>query len=248
MIENKYGKPAYNPAEVSNKQPSLEMLSKEMIDLSPNRPGVALPGIKSITVSTPPPMSRHLLSVGEYIVDNQGMVTGSGDHMTTDAKTVISKDMSQHSGEKNSEPKTINFKPKAAPRKSNFSSPESNNRPTNLFVPQPVEKSDASVSTPKFSHKDNEYLPRKSASDMNAILNEVNNVYNPAFNLDRFKQFVFSHPIKNKKGFVKFLEEIKTDVDSIKMIAMKEPCPPKVPLRQINKSKARLPRQTCIVP
>ena len=67
--------------------------------------------------------------------------------------------------------------------------------------------------------------------------NKVNNVHASDFNIDRFKAFIFSPKIRKKNEFLKFLQEIKTDVDMVKMFISRLPYPSKVHLVQLDKKK-----------
>ena len=225
---------------ISNKPPSMEMLEKEMISIDKTPVSHKNHTLKNITLSSPPLPTKPLATVGEFILESQGQ----GDVHTIDAKTVFSKDLSYNSGENKSEHESMIIKPKPIPRKSNFSSPESGKKPISLFnnqlispVKVPTFEPPSLGKLPEAQAKQGSSSPKKLASKMNAVLNAVNHVHHPSFNFDRFKNFLFSRPIKNKQGFIKFLEEVKNDVDVIKMIAMKEPSPTKVTLRQINKSR-----------
>lgn len=82
----------------------------------------------------------------------------------------------------------------------------------------------------------NDRILNKKASFQFEIYSHINNVYHPNFEFDRFKNFLFSWPLKNKQLFQKFLGEIKDEVDMIKFITVKEPCPPKVSLVKLDKS------------
>lgn len=237
----------------NNKPPSLQSLNKDMVSLDYSPSITPSQTVKKITVSTPPANVKPLLSVGEFILDTMAAGTGTGDGQTLEAKTVISKELSQKSRENSSEKlKVINVKAKLGARKSNFSSPESHSKPISLFTPVPVEPFNQNKPIkpiaiedslpPKLPKEGNESPPRK-ASNMNAALNAINHVYHSQFDANRFKNFIFSNSIMNKPVFFKFLEEIKTDVEVIRMIHQKEACPPKIALRQINKSNLFFTRQ-----
>lgn len=219
---------------------NLEQLSKEMIQYC--SPALLDKHHKADIFMSSPPLQKPLQNVGEFILQTHETPEDlrTFDHQTLDAKTVISNDFSQNSGDK-----SIKFgKVKPAPRKSAYSMPGKgvkNN--TNIFsipevaspvVQPPVINADKSDD----SNKAQISLGKVAAKKYEGYTH-VNDVYDPSFSFERFKSLIFSRPIKHKEGFQKFLLEIKADIEMIKLISMKEPCPPKVPLLKLDKSSLR---------
>lgn len=230
MQDSADGSSAYN----WKKPPSLQQLSKDMISISSQVSVMS----KDPKTSSQNQRGNNMLPTGRYLIGQEAI---PGNNQTPDDKTT-SKDSSNLDADNLSDVENLVIKPKTQARKSNFSSPESNQNPMSLFQARDTSKLNKPVIQP-FSIqspskiKPNPPAPRKSAIQMNAVVSEVNNVYHPDFNFERFKGFAFSRPIRNKLFFQKFLEEIKADVDIVLWIDKKEPCPTKVPLRHLDKSK-----------
>lgn len=100
---------------------------------------------------------------------------------------------------------------------------------------KPEKKSDTTVALPK--PKQEEDKKSITIAQKSQAYNKVNNVYSPDFKIDRFKAFIFSQDIRKKSDFLKFLQEIKTDVDLVKMIITRQQCPNKVFLVQLQRNK-----------
>lgn len=62
-------------------------------------------------------------------------------------------------------------------------------------------------------------------------------VNSPSFDIDRFKLLLFSKNNENSKQHRKFIKEIKLDLDVVKQIPQKEPCPAKVVLVDLDRSR-----------
>ena len=58
----------------------------------------------------------------------------------------------------------------------------------------------------------------------------VTDVNSPEFDLSKYKFLIHSRGYFNEKEYRKFIKEIKIDLDVVKRIPQKEPCPPKVVL------------------
>lgn len=215
----------------------LHKLSKDMIRIQ--SPEVKSSYSKADIFMSSPPLQKPFMNVGEFILNTHEMLEDlrTFDHQTLDAKTVISNDFSQHSGDKSIKIGKI----KAPPRKSGYSMPGKGiKKDINIFSIPEVDMSDIQASSIKNKQIVDKAKPEVSMSKIaakdNDAYTQINDVYHPDFNFERFKSFIYSRPIKNKAEFQKFLLEIKADVEMIKLISMKEPCPPKVPLLKLDKS------------
>ena len=218
----------------------LQQLSKDMITIQSTE--VITRTSKADIFMSSPPLQKYLINVGEFILSTNEMreELRTFDHQTLDSKTVISNEFSEQSGDKSV--KIGKLKP--IPRKSGYSMPGKGvTKDTNIFSIPEVDMLDiqtSSISKKQIAEKAKPEASRgKIAAKENDTYSQINDVYHPDFNFDRFKSFIFSRPIQNKAEFQKFLLEIKADVEMIKLISMKEPCPPKVPLLKLDKSNLR---------
>ena len=65
----------------------------------------------------------------------------------------------------------------------------------------------------------------------------TNDVFSPTFPIEKFRFLIFSNSSNNSKELKKFIKEVKSDVDTVKQISCKEPCPQKVALTNVDKSR-----------
>ena len=216
------------------KQPSLGQLSKDMISISDQKVSRREAHVSRESSTS---VNKQLKSVEDKSSSGRGKISPDG--QTIDAAT-DSKDLSVNEDDDQSDPGPDNFlvvKPKPAQRKSHFSSPEANQKPLALLTPTTSQRLKTPLIQPFVVKRPKDESPKRSMEKPQQSLKDVNNVHHPSFNFDRFKNFMFSRPIRNRSSFLTFLEEIKTDVELISSIEKKEPCPPKVALQNLDKSK-----------
>ena len=75
---------------------------------------------------------------------------------------------------------------------------------------------------------------KKKSQDYN--FSATNDVFSPSFPIEKFRFLIFSNSNKNPRELKKFIKEVKSDVDAVKQISCKEPCPQKVALTNVDKS------------
>lgn len=244
---------------IISKPPNLEHLQNEMIQLSHPLSQELIPSKKKDIYLSSPPLGKLLKSNDEFILQpaDIGDDLRTFDDRTFDARTVISKDLSRYSDDKSLKP-TPNVKSKTIARKSNISAPGQKPLTQNIFQTQEKEGSpEKKQKENKIDGSEGKKVPeivdraapqKKSIAKGNEAYNQINDVYHPQFSFDKYKTFLFSKEIKNKHEFQKFLKEIKTDVSTIKMISLKEACPDKVMLVQLDRSRSILKSKKDIVP
>lgn len=226
-----------DPIKVPLLQPNLINLPDSNLQIK--RPNIHL---------SSPPVTKTLKSIGELVLMpvEGGEDLFSVDHPGFDAKSVLSKEISQ----KSSDDRSIKLpKSKAVPRKSTISMPAYKSNTSPLLESEDSGKRNPAMQDspgtltrkehPVFDKKVEYQVSKKSPAKFQLAddYGHINDVYHPRFNFDRFKSFVFSRPIKNKAGFQKFLEEIQVDFGTVNLITKKEDCPPKVTLFKLDRCK-----------
>jgi hypothetical protein len=76
---------------------------------------------------------------------------------------------------------------------------------------------------------------QKKSQDYN--FSATNDVFSPSFPIEKFRFLIFSNSSISSKELKKFIKEVKSDVDTVKQISCKEPCPQKVALTNVDKSR-----------
>jgi hypothetical protein len=214
-------------SKVSN-IPSLISLESDMVGLSPSR--------GSSDFNTPE-ITTSILNLDEQVFT---------DSIKKSFKEVAEFNMksSEASGETTSE-KVVPSKYTDS-KKPQFSIKEALTGRLGSFAERDLER----LSRSRNEFQDQQVLPnprsyteiqsssvQKKSQDYN--FSATNDVFSPSFPIEKFKFLIFSNSNKNSKELKKFIKEVKSDVDTVKQISCKEPCPQKVALTNVDKSRHR---------
>lgn len=184
------------------------------------------------SVEEPKDGKRFKIAAESVLNDQKFVRTEDYNPQETDTKSIISEELKLQSRPK------LTTASKRAIVEASLESPNDNPLNQSRSGDQVVIKKNLPPKTPD-RKANQERSPASHSMSMNKMAPE-NDVCNSSFNLERFKFLIFGSMTGFEKDLKKFLKEIKNDLDIIKGIEHKEPCPSKAGLLDIDRSKLTL--------